>query len=213
MNQISAWHQEALANRAVSALQKNNFAAKYVKTREDALKEILALIAPEDTIGIAGSQTIQELGLVDKLKADGHTIFNHNQQGLSKEESLATRRQELTSDTFITSTNAITLDGKLVNVDGSGNRVAAMIFGPQKAIVIAGINKITANVEEAERRVEIYAAPPNCKRLNLPNPCVKTGVCMDCQLPTRICNITTILRKKPPTIDMHVIIIGEALGF
>jgi hypothetical protein len=213
MNEFSIWHQEVLANRAVTALQKNNFSAKYVKDKQAALAEILALIPPQDTIGIGGSSTIQELGLLNKLNSQGNTIYNHNIPGLSKEESLALRHKELASDTFITSSNAITLDGKLVNVDGSGNRVAAMIFGPKKVIVIVGVNKIVADVEAAERRIETQAAPPNCKRLNLPNPCVKTGVCMDCELPTRICNITTILRKKPPTIDMHVIIIGESLGF
>lgn len=213
MNEFSTWHKALLANKAVAALQKNNFSATYVQNKEEAIKEILSLIPAQDTVGIGGSWTIQELGLVEKIEAQGNTLFNHNRPGLSKEESLAIRRQELTSDTFITSSNAITLDGKLVNVDGSGNRVAAMIFGPKKVIVIAGINKIVASVEEAERRIEVHAAPPNCKRLNLPNPCVKTGVCMDCQLPTRICNITTILRKKPPTLAMHVVIIGEDLGF
>lgn len=213
MNELSAWHQEMLANQAVTALKKNNFTARYVKNKEAAVEEVLSLISTEDTIGIGGSSTIKELGLLGKIKCNSNIIFDHGQPGLSKEESLDIRRKELSSDVFITSSNAITLDGKLVNVDGSGNRVAAMIFGPRKAIVVAGINKIVANVEEAERRIETYAAPPNCKRLNLPNPCVKTGICMDCQLPTRICNITTILRKKPPTIDMHIIIIGETLGF
>lgn len=123
------------------------------------------------------------------------------------------RRKQLTCDVFLTGTNAVTIDGRLVNTDGVGNRVAAMIFGPKKVIIAVGINKIVKDIAEAEKRIKLYAAPMNNKRLNLPNPCIRTGECMDCQGPTRICNVTTILNKRPMLTDIHIFVVGEDLGF
>jgi hypothetical protein len=113
----------------------------------------------------------------------------------------------------MTSANAITLDGQIVNVDSLGNRVAAMIFGPKKVIIVAGINKIVRNVADGQERIKMIAAPLNVKRIGHRNPCIQTGQCMDCQLPTRICNITTIMHKKPAATDVHVLIIGDCMGF
>ncbi|VBB07408.1 Hypothetical protein LUCI_2654 [Lucifera butyrica] len=213
MSQFTEWHNDLLGEKVVQALIKNNFSAAYVKTRQEACQQILALIPPEATIGMGGSWTVKELGLDEALEVRGNPIFNHNKPGLTPAEAAELRRRQLTADVFLTGTNTVTLDGKLVNVDGNGNRVAAMIYGPKKVIVIAGINKIVKDVEAAERRIEQYAAPINNKRLGRPNPCVQTGVCMDCQLPTRICNVTTILRKRPSATDIHVVVVGEELGF
>jgi Uncharacterised ACR, YkgG family COG1556. len=213
MSQFIAWHNDTLGNKIVKALEKNHFTAVYFPRRDEAVKHILDMIPPEASVGVGGSWTIQELGLCDILEERGNTVFNHNKPGLTPDESLALRRKELVSDVFLTSTNAITLDGKLVNVDGAGNRVAAMIFGPQKAIVIVGTNKIAKDTEEAEQRIKLYAAPINNKRLGRPNPCTTTGECMDCQSPGRICNVTTIMHKKPFAIDIHIVIVGENLGF
>lgn len=105
------------------------------------------------------------------------------------------------------------MKGELVNRDGFGNRVAAMIFGPQKVIIAAGINKVVKDIEEADERIKLQAAPLNTKRHELPNPCQKTGVCADCESPNRICNITTIIHKCPPLTDIHVVLIGEDLGY
>ncbi|EGO65387.1 lactate utilization protein [Acetonema longum] len=213
MDDFKAWSNEALGTKAVAALEKNNFAAAYVKTKEEAIEKILAMIPANATVGVGGSWTINELDLSHTLEKKGHTVYDHNRPGLSPDEALRLRRQELTCGVFLTGTNAITLDGKLVNVDGSANRVAAMMFGPEQVIVIAGVNKIVRDTEEAERRIQTYAAPMNNKRLNRPNPCTTTGICMDCQGPTRICNVTTILRKRPSLTKMHIFIIGEQLGF
>ncbi len=214
MNDLKAWHVDTLGAKAVEALNKNNFKASYVKTGKEAIDKVLSLIPADASVGIAGSWTTgTELGLPALLEGRGNTVLNHGKPGLSPEESLAIRRKQLTCDVFLTGTNAVTLDGKLVNVDGSGNRVASMIFGPKKVVVVAGVNKIVRDVDEAERRIELYAAPLNNKRLNKPNPCTTTGVCMDCQAPTRICNVTTILRKALPATELHIIIVGEELGF
>lgn len=213
MHEFKAWSNETLGAKVVDALARNNFASCYAKTKREAAEEILSLIPAGATVGVGGSYTLTEIGVLEELEKRGHTIFNHNLPGLPAEEVLALRRAQQSCDVFLCGTNALTLDGKLVNVDGVGNRVASMIFGPKQVIVVAGVNKIVRNVEEAEKRIELLAAPINNKRLNRPNPCTVTGMCMDCQGPTRICNITTIIRKRPSLTPTNVIVVGEELGF
>ena len=213
MSELKTWHNQTIGAKVVEALQKNHFTASYVNTKEEALEKLSTLISKEATVGIGGSATIKEIGIDDLLEERGNTVFNHNKPGLSPEEATELRHKEMSCDVFLTGTNALTLKGELVNVDGSGNRVAAMIFGPKKVIVIAGINKVVTNLETAMDRIELFAAPINNKRLNRPNPCTVTGECMDCQGPTRICNVTTVMHKKPGGTDVEVIIVGEQLGF
>jgi L-lactate utilization protein LutB len=213
MSELKTWHNQTIGAKVVEALQKNHFTASYVNTKEEALEKLAALISKEATVGIGGSATIKEIGIDTLLEERGNTVFNHNKPGLLPEEATELRHKEMSCDVFLTGTNALTLKGELVNVDGSGNRVAAMIFGPKKVIVIVGINKIVTNLETAMDRIELFAAPINNKRLNRPNPCTVTGECMDCQGPTRICNVTTVMHKKPGGTDVEVIIVGEQLGF
>jgi Uncharacterised ACR, YkgG family COG1556. len=213
MNTLSAWHNETIANKAVTALIKNNFNAFYCPTRQEGLQKILEWIPAGARVGVGGSLTVNEIGILDELATRGHIILNHNLPGLSGEQKMEIRHQQLSSDVFLSGTNALTLDGKLVNTDGAGNRVAAMIFGPKKVIVIAGINKIVKNTAAAEERIKAIAGPLNNKRLDTGNPCVKSGECMDCQGPGRICNVTAILNKRPLLTDITVLIIGENLGF
>ncbi len=213
MKQFIQWHHDVFGEKVVKALEKNNFNAYYVAGRNEAIEKALSLIPAGTSIGVAGSWTLKELGLPEKLAGLGHEVYDHNKPGLTPEESMALRRKEQSCDVFLSGTNAITLDGQIVNTDGSGNRVAALSFGPKKAIVIVGVNKIVSDLDAAMERIEMFAAPVNNKRLDRPNPCTLTGVCMDCQGPARICNITSILHKKPPAIDFHVIIVGEDLGF
>lgn len=213
MKKFIQWHNDTFGDKVVKALEKNNFQAYYVPDRAAATEKILSLIPAGNTVGVGGSWTLQELNIPDTLVQKGFEVFNHNKPGLTPQESMALRRKELTCDIFISGTNAVTLDGQLVNTDGSGNRVAAMCFGPKKVVVVVGVNKIVADLDAAIERIELFAAPINNKRLDKPNPCTMTGVCMDCQGPGRICNITTILHKKPPTLEFHVVIVGEDLGF
>jgi len=213
MKQFIQWHNDTFGEKVVKALEKNNFQAYYVATRAAAIEKVNALIPAGATVGVGGSWTLKEMGIPEQLEKDGHEVYDHNKPGLTMEESMSLRRKELLCDVFISGTNAITMDGQLVNTDGSGNRVAAMSFGPKKVVVVVGVNKIVADLDAAMERIEMYAAPINNKRLDRPNPCTVTGTCMDCQGATRICNITTILHKKPPTIDFHVVIVGEELGF
>lgn len=212
MNNFTPTQDDAI--KVVEAMNRNNFNAKYLENKEEAIKEILSLIPDNSSkIGVGGSVTIAQLGLLELLEKSTHEILDHGKAGLSPEEALEIRRLQLTCDVFLTGTNAVTLDGKLVNTDGIGNRVASMIFGPKRVIIIVGINKIVNNIDEAITRIENIAAPLNNKRLNRPNPCVKTGKCMNCNGPTRICNVTTILSKRPGLTDIHVFIVGEELGY
>lgn len=210
---IKKWHKDTLGQKVVEALKKNNFKAEYAGTKEEARNKVLELVESSTSIGIGGSMTTIELGLVEEFAKSGKVILDHAAAGLSAEEKLEIRRKQLTCDCFISSTNAVTLDGKLVNVDGTGNRVSAMIFGPKKVVIVAGINKIASDLDAALERLEMYAAPMNNKRLNIPNPCTATGICMNCSGSTRICNVTTIIRKKPSQTDINIIIVGEELGY
>lgn len=213
MNDLKNWHNMTIGQRVVKELQKNNFEALYCEKKEEALQYILENIPEEAKIGVGGSSTLREIGLLSILQEKGFVLYDHNRQGLNYEEKNEQRYKELTSDVFLSSTNALTLKGELVNRDGIGNRVAAMTFGPKKVIVVAGINKVVKDLEEADQRIKMHAAPINCKRHETPNPCIKTGQCSDCQSTSRICNITTIIHKCPPLTKIHVVLIGENYGF
>ena len=213
MTQNIRWHNEAIGKKAVAALQRNHFEACYVETKEAAAEKVLALIADGASVGVGGSMTIAALDLEPRLLEKGCTIYNHNRAGLTPEESMATRRKEILADVFLCSSNAVTLDGQLVNTDGSGNRVAAMCFGPKKVVVVAGVNKIVETAEEGRRRIALVAAPINAKRLNRVTPCAETGCCADCASLERICRVTTILHQKPMSVEFAVILVGEPLGY
>ena len=154
---------------------------------------------------------MDDIGVQKALQERGNMVFNH--QGLSKEEAFKVRRQEITADVFLSGANAVTLEGELINVDGSGNRVAALAFGPGKVIVVAGANKIVKNEAAGRERIKMMAAPLNADRLQRKTPCRVTGMCMDCHSPERICNVTTITHRPLTYTDIHVIIVGEAMGY
>lgn len=212
MNELTTWHHDAIGEKVVKALTKNNFTATYVQTRQEALDKLLELIPAQATIGFGGSVTLNELDVVAKLEERGNPVLNSMKPGLNPQEVRAIRRQQLLADVYLSGTNAITLDGQLVNVDATGNRVGAMLFGPDKVFIVVSVNKVVKDVAEAQNRVRLWASPPNNKRLGYPNPCAQTGVCVDCQGPSRICNITTIIHKRPRLTDVHVIVVGENLG-
>lgn len=210
---VKQWHQEAVGQRVVEALQKNEFNARYVATLDEAAKFIMEQVSSGMKVGFGGSMTIKGMGIQDKVQAAGGKVLDHGTPGLTREEVVAVAREELLSDLYLCSSNAVTLDGRLVNIDGMGNRVSALSFGPKKVIVVMGINKVCKDEAAAFERLETIASPMNNKRLDIPNPCTKTGVCMDCQGPTRICRVYSVLRKKPAAADMTVVIVGENGGY
>ncbi len=213
VNKMNTWHGRTLGQKTVEALRKNRFDADFFESRQDAANAVRELLKPGMSVAFGGSQTAKQLGLQIIASESGATILDHNAEGLSEEQKLEVMRQQQICDVFICSSNALSLQGELFNIDGNGNRVAAMAFGPRRVIIIAGVNKICADEEAAWQRIRTIAAPVNFKRLDRPNPCVKQGVCMNCNLPTRGCNIYVATRRKPPLIDFSVFIVNEVLGF
>lgn len=211
--ELTDWTFEQKCEKAVESLGKNGFTAVYCRTSQQACDYIIAEAAGAATVGFGGSLSVADLNLADKLAGMGKELLNHNRPGLTPEESLEIRRRQLTCDLFLTGTNAVTLSGCLVNIDGAGNRVAAMTFGPRKVIVVAGRNKLVeGDVGEAIRRVKNWASPPNARRLNLNTPCAKTGFCSDCGSPDRICRVTTVIERKPRVADIRVLVVNEDMG-
>lgn len=211
--EVQNWHKEAIGKKAVDALTKNEFTAVYVSTAAEAAAFIMNHVKPGTKVGFGGSMTIKNMGMQDKVKAAGGIVLDHGVPGLTLEERVAIAKEELLSDLFLCSSNAITLDGALVNIDGMGNRVSAMSFGPQKVIVVVSTDKICKDEKAAFERLEGIAAPMNNKRLDTVNPCTKTGGCVNCQLKTRICRVYSVIRKKPMVTDLTVVIMGESAGY
>ncbi|MDD2480801.1 MAG: lactate utilization protein [Lutispora sp.] len=196
---------------SIKALHKNHFKARFFENSETAIKALLQEIKDTDKIGIGGSMTITELELPKKLMERGNEVFFHwletTPEGMDEARKNASK-----ADVYLTSTNALTEKGQLVNIDGVGNRVTSMIFGPKKVYVICGINKLAENLDKAMERIKENTYK-NARRLNLKTPCAITGICNDCDSPQRMCNVTTIIEKKPSKTDIEVILIDESLGY
>ncbi len=218
LNEIKKKAQQIKAKPVVAALNKNGFLAEYFDSPEDALQRILELVPHEGTVGVGGSVTIRDIGVVEELKKrSALTVYDHWQKGLSSEDILEYRYKQTQSDVFLSSSNAVTQDGKIVNWDGVGQRVASMIFGPRKVILVMGTNKIAPDLDSAIKRGQKIVAPMNSRRLAKDTPCVKFGKCGDCNSPDRSCIVTTILHKHPAgkqsIMKFHVLLIGRELGF
>lgn len=211
--ELNNWAFAHKCEKAVESLKKNGFEAVYCHSSEEAYHYIINEASTANSVGFGGSLSVADLKLSDRLKGMGKELLNHSVPGLTPEEKMVVLRRQLTCDLFLTGTNALTLSGALVNIDGVGNRAAAMFFGPQKVIVVAGRNKLVdGSVEEAVRRIKTYASPPNSKRLDLATPCATTGICCDCNSPQRICRVTTIIEKKPRATDIRVLVVNEDMG-
>jgi L-lactate utilization protein LutB len=212
MEQWRQWFQEKQVERTIKALKRNNFEAVFVPDSKSACEEVLKQIPDGATVGVGGSVTLTQVGLLDALENRNIRLIWPMRQGKTPEEIIDLIRKSFSSDLFLSSTNAVTEDGKLYNVDATGNRVGAMFVGPKKTILICGVNKIVKDLEAAEKRVREWTAPQNAKRLGRKTPCVETGLCADCSSPDRICNIYVALAKKPARVDVMVILVGESLG-
>jgi hypothetical protein len=212
MDQWKTWFHEKQVERTIKALKKNNFEALFVPDSKAAFEEVMKRIPDGSTVAVGGSMTLAQTGLLDALEKRKINFIWPQKQGKTPEEVHALIQKTFSADTFLSGTNAITEDGKLYNVDATGNRVGAMFIGPKKVIVISGVNKIVPDIEAAEKRIRWWVGPQNARRLNRKTPCVETGVCGDCSSPDRICNISVTLRKKPVRTEVVVIIVGEDLG-
>ncbi len=203
-----------LAARLIKNLTKRRMEASYAPTAAQARLEVLALIPPGVSVARCGSMSTVELGLWEALAArDDVRVIDPYVPGLAPEEGQARRLQTLTADYLIASANALTLDGRIVNLDGLGNRVAAITFGPRKVILVVGLNKVAPDLDSALARVKHHAAPLNAIRLQLSTPCAEDGLCHDCKSPGRICNVWSIIEGQYLQDRLHVKLVGEDLGY
>ncbi|MFH1120099.1 MAG: lactate utilization protein [Bacteroidota bacterium] len=212
MSEFQAWYCRTKGIKVVENLKRNFFNAVYFETSEAAADYICNQVSTGMQVAFGGSMTIRKMGIRERVVKLGAVLIDHGVPGLTEEERLQEMRRELTSDLFISSTNAVTTGGALINVDGYGNRVAAMIFGPKKVIIVAGINKVVSSETAAFERLEQTAGPMNMKRLDRETPCTHDAVCHDCSSVARGCRAYTILRKRPAYTPMDVIIVGESMG-
>ncbi|MDI6641897.1 MAG: lactate utilization protein [Elusimicrobiota bacterium] len=204
-----------LLDKVAQALNKNGFEdVSVLDTKSDAVKKILQLIPENSKVGLGGSMTIREIGLVDELSRAGKKcrILQHK-PGMSIEERKTLWREVFSCDFYLASPQAITYDGKMFFVDKYGNRVAAVIFGPKKVILIAGYNKLVSNLDTALWRIKNIAAVKNAIRLAINTPCVDAGKCMDCSSDERICNVVTYFAKRPSATEYSIILVNEELGY
>ena len=204
---------ELLANKVIKSLSTRHIDGYYSATSADAIKKVLTLIPRGSSVSWGGSMTIRDMGLTNALhKADIYTLFDRD-MAQSPEEAQAIYRQAFGADFYISSANAMSEQGDIVNIDGNGNRVAAIAWGPKKVVFVVGINKIAKDLDAAIKRARGTAAPINTVRLNRDTPCTLDGVCHDCHSANSICNQIHIIRNSYDNRRFTVVIVGEELGY
>lgn len=196
----------------VKNLRNRHFDAWYCDTKEEALAKALELIPEGASVGWGGVMSAQQIGLFDALRAGNYNLFDRDRCATPEEREQAVKNS-MFADVFLTGANGLSLDGQMVNIDGTGNRVAAIIFGPKKVLVIAGMNKVCDSLEQAMDRARQVAAPMNMMRFMKDTPCAATGSCGDCKKEGCICNQIVITRHCRPVGRIQYIIVGENLGF
>ena len=196
----------------VKNLKKRHFEAVYCDTKEEALQQALTWVPEGSTVGWGGATSAQPIGLMAALNAGNYQTLDRDTCKTAEERDQMAKAC-LTANVFITGANALSLDGQMVNIDGTGNRVAATIFGPDSVVVIAGMNKVTDDLDSAITRARTVAAPINQQRFGLNNPCTVTGTCADCKSETCICNHIVVTRHCRPVGRIKFILVGEELGF
>lgn len=207
------WVNEKKIERTMKALEKNNMCAYLVNNEEELLNQIDELINEGDLVACGGSMTLFETNVIDYLRNGKYNFLDRYQANISADDMKEIYRKSFYADAYFASTNAVTENGELYNVDGNGNRVAAMLYGPDKVIIVAGYNKIVENLSEAIQRNRRISAPANAKRLNKKTPCAKVGNCMDCKSPEKICREYTLIRSQSNSNRIHVIFLNEELGY
>lgn len=213
MDEFVRAHGRMWMETTVGSLQKHGFEAKFFPDCEQAARYIMGEAQDCRTVGIAGTHTVRALGVVPRLEEAGKTVYDHWKLSVGAPEELECRRSQMQVDLFLSSANAITMTGEIVNRDGCGNRINAMTFGPRKVVIVAGRNKVVPDLDAALSRIEEVAAPIRALSLNRKTPCTKTGICMDCDSPERICRVTSIIHRKPMFTDIGVVLIDEELGY
>lgn len=205
-------YYENIANTIIKNMKKRQIEGYYCPDKQSALKKALELIPKGASIGWGGSITLSETGLMDAIQNGDYKIIDRD-KATNLEDQRKIYGEICMSDIFLMSTNAITLDGELINIDGRGNRVAFLCYGPQNVIILAGMNKVVTDIDSGFKRVRNIASPPNTIRLNKKTPCSVTGKCEDCYSPDCICGQFVVTRRSGVPNRIKVILIGEELGY
>ena len=212
MKTISEQRYSKLGPTVVKALKSRSFGAFYFDEPADASDKIVSLIPKDHLVSWGGSKTLLDIGIQERLASEGYNLLDRDKAS-SPEERMEKMRRALLCDTFLSGTNAVSEDGWLVNIDGYGNRAAAMIFGPKQVIIAAGMNKVTKTYKDALARARNTAAPLNIQRFpKLKTPCGETGTCADCLSGDTICSYFVSMRFCKPAGRIKVILIGKELG-
>ena len=209
MNENIVKRNELLAAKTIKGLESRNMSGYYAASKEEALKIALELIPEGSSITMGGAMSVHEIGLSDYLKNGNYNFIDRD----AYEDKRAAMLMAYDADVFLSSANAMTDDGVLVNVDGNSNRVSAIAQGPKKVVFIVGMNKICDDVDGAMKRARNVAAPINAQRFGLQTPCSKTGSCMNCKSPDTICCQILITRFSRHEGRIHVILVNDNLGF
>lgn len=204
---------DAKINKLILNLNQNNMAGYFVENKKELLQLMASLIKKGEKVGCGDSATLEETGVFEFIRRGDFVFYDKHQIGLTSEQKRAIYLKNFDADTFLTGTNAITLDGKLFNIDGNGSRVAPMLYGPKQVIVVVGINKLVDTVEDAIERTRQIAAPLDAKRLNRDTPCTRLDKCIDCKHKQRICNDFVLIIGQFIKDRIKVIIVNEAYGF
>ena len=200
-------------DKMIKAFDRNNMQVTFVDNFDELHNYLKKYLCNQRTVALGGSMTLFETGVIDLIKSSDVILHDRYQEGLTREQTHEVFRKAFTSDLFITSTNAITSDGCLYNIDGTGNRVAAMIYGPKEVIVVAGRNKIFETEEAAIRHIKTISAPANAVRLKKQTPCVKSGECMNCASSDRICSSSVKLGYQGTVGRIKLVIVNQDLGY
>lgn len=213
MNENIKWVNEKKIEKTINNLKKNNINGYYVKDNDELINLIKDIAKEGEVVSVGGSMSLFESKVIELLRSGRYEFLDRYKKDLTQEDIKEIYRKSFFADTYFASANAITEDGKIFNVDGNGNRVAAILYGPDKVVLIVGVNKIVKNIEQAVARNRSISGPANAKRLNLSTPCVKTGQCMECNIEDRICCEYTVIKRQRNPKRMHVIFINDTLGF
>ncbi|MFT9497427.1 lactate utilization protein [Anaerosolibacter sp.] len=201
-----------IIDKIITNLGKRNIAAEYFHSLEETKQRILDLIPTETSIGIGNSQTLKAMAISQTLSSRGNVVYDKT-FAKTKEESKRIKKESLLAEWYITGTNAISSEGHIVNIDHSGNRVAAMIYGPEKVIIVVGTNKITDSLDAAIQRSRTHAAPLNARRAGFNPPCVQLKKCVDCKTDDRVCYNLVVIEGQYVKDRMKVFIVDENLGY
>ena len=209
MNENITKRNQLLAQKVIKGLESRNMSGYYAADKDEALKIALELIPEQSSVTMGGAMSAHEIGLVDALKNGNYNFIDRD----AEEDKRAAMLKAYDADYFLTSANAITEDGIMVNIDGNSNRVSAIAQGPKHVIALVGMNKVCDDVDGAMKRARNVAAPINAQRFGLSTPCAKTGSCMDCKSPDTICCQFLITRFSRHEGRIHVILVNDSLGF